>query len=69
MLKQNKKLAKEMNFQKFVASTVRRKGCSGMATEDPAVTRTNNQILLLEEIFESRRNLDVKRPSIKEQVF
>ena len=41
----------------------------GLSTEDPSVTRINNQILLLEEIFESRRNLDIKRPSIKEHVF
>jgi len=40
----------------------------GLATDDPRITSVNNQILMLEEIFENRRNMKIKRPMIKNHV-
>ena len=55
-----------MNFENFVQKTVRKKGILGLASEDPHVAKINSQILMLEEIFENRRNLDIKRPKCKD---
>jgi hypothetical protein len=32
------------------------------------VSQINNQIIMLEEMFESRKHLPIKRPNIKAQV-
>ena len=61
-------LAKYVNFENFVQKTVRKKGILGLGAEDPHITKVNQQILMLEEIFENRRNLKIKRPRIKDQV-
>jgi len=69
IVKENQMLAKYVDFENFVQKTVRKKGILGLGSEDPHVTKVNQQILVLEEIFENRRNLKIKRPRIKDQVF
>ena len=54
-----------MKLDRFVQTTVRNKGISGVEQEDPYVFRVNNQIVMLEEMFESRKSLPIKRPNIK----
>ena len=68
IIEQNPMLGKSIDFNKFVQKVVQRKGILGVSTEDPKITRINQQILIQEEMFENRRHLDITRPKIKDSV-
>jgi hypothetical protein len=48
-----------MDFNNFVNTVVKRKGIIGVSTEDANITKTNQQIIFQEKVFENRRNLDI----------
>ena len=68
MIAENPQLAESMKFQGFCQRHVNKKGALGVDNDDPYIYKVNSQILLMEEIFESRRNRMMVRPQMKEQV-
>ena len=72
MVNKNPKLAKSMKFESFLQKHINKKGVNGVTdtnpeskNEDPYIFKVNSSILMMEEIFEKRRNLSMKRPTIK----
>ena len=68
MIAKNPQLAGSIKFQGFCQRHVNKKGSLGVDNDDPYVYKVNSQILLMEEIFENRRNRQMVRPQMKEQV-
>jgi hypothetical protein len=55
-----------MDRENFMQKTVQRKGILGLGSDDPKVTKDNQQIVMAEEIFENRRSMEIQRPKIKD---